>query len=260
MYKSLEYDLAEGVASITLAMPDKHNPINYEVASELTDALKRADENPHVRAVVLSGQGDSFSAGGDIEQFSKQLDESATTIFSDGEIDVDLFKTLAGYETPLIGAINGSAYGGGCGLVSACHLAYAAEDARFGTTEITLGLFPMVIMPLLRRRIGDNHTLELALTGRRISASRAAEIGLVTETVSNNEVRDRAIETATEIASYSPFATGLGLHAFHQTSGLADEHAIELLNAYRVLFYKSHDLHEGAEAFLEDRDPEWKGY
>jgi enoyl-CoA hydratase/carnithine racemase len=247
------------VVEITLDQPAKHNPLSDAAARELTDALERAQNDDSVRVVLLTGAGESFSAGGDIEEFSEQMERRATELFEEGKASARLFKLLAGYEKPLVGAINGSAFGGGCGLVAACDLTYASDRAQFGTTEITLGLFPMVILPALRATLGDQKTLELALTGTRIDADEAADIGLVTETVADADVLDRARETARELAGRSPLALTLGLHAFNETAGMSAERAIETLNAYRVLFYKSHDLKEGADAFLEDRDPDWKG-
>lgn len=258
-YETLTYEHDSGVAEITLDQPEKHNPLSNAAALELTAALERAHDGNDTTVVVLTGAGKSFSAGGDIEEFSDQMDKRATELFNEGRASAELFQLLARYEKPIIGAINGSAFGGGCGLVAACDLAYASEGAQFGTTEITLGLFPMVILPALRTALGDQKTLELALTGRRIDADEAEDIGLVTETIADEDVLDRARETARELAGRSPLALTLGLHAFNETTDMPAERAIETLNAYRVLFYKSHDLKEGAEAFLEDRDPEWKG-
>lgn len=258
-YETLKYERDAGVAKITLNQPEKHNPLSNAAALELTDVLERALDDDDTAVVLLTGAGESFSAGGDIEEFSEQIDKRATKLFDQGQASAQLFQVLAAYEKPIVAAINGSAFGGGCGLVAACDLTYASENAQFGTTEITLGLFPMVILPALRSTLGDQKTLELALTGGRIDADEAEDIGLITETVTDEEVLDRAHETAREIAGRSPLALTLGLHAFNETTDMPAERAIETLNAYRVLFYKSHDLKEGSEAFLEDRDPEWKG-
>lgn len=259
-YETIEYALDEHVAEITLNQPDQHNPISHEAAQELTDALHQIQMNDAARAVFLTGAGDSFSAGGDIEEFTEFQERRPTEIFAEGKATANLFQFLAGFETPIVTAVNGHAFGGGCGLVAASHLAYAAEDALLGTTEITLGLFPLVILPALRSTIGDQHTLELALTGNRLSASEAADIDLVTEVITERDVEVYAREVAESIAGWSPMSTSLGLQAFYETAGMPAEKAIDTLNAYRVLFYTSHDLHEGAEAFLEDRTPEWKGY
>lgn len=259
-YDTIQYRLEDHVAEIVLDQPDKHNPISHAAAEELTDALQRIQADDAARVVFLLGAGDSFSAGGDIEEFTEFQDRRPTEIFEDGKATAELFQLLASFETPIVTAVDGPAFGGGCGLVAASHLAYASEDALLGTTEITLGLFPLVILPALRSTIGDQHTLELALTGDRLSAAEAADIGLVKEVVTDDDVESYARDVAESIAEWSPMATALGLQAFYETTDVPAEQAIDTLNAYRVLFYTSHDLHEGAEAFLEDREPEWQGY
>lgn len=259
-YDTVQYTLEDHVATITLDQPEKHNPLSHAAATELTSVLQQAQTDDDVRVVLLTGAGTSFSAGGNIEEFTEFEERRPTEIFEEGKATAELFQLLAGYETPLVTAVNGHALGGGCGLVAASHLAYTAEDALLGTTEITLGLFPLVILPALRATIGDQQTLEMALTGERLSAAEAAEIGLVTDVVTEGDVVEHAGDVAEMIAGWSPNATSLGLQAFYETTGMPAEKAIDTLNAYRVLFYTSHDLHEGAQAFLDDRDPDWQGY
>lgn len=258
-YETVQYTLDEHVAEITLDQPEKRNPMSHTAAEELTAALRRAQADDDAHVVLLAGAGDAFSAGGDIEEFTEFRERPPTEIFEDGKATAELFQLLVGYETPIVTAVNGHAFGGGCGLVAASHLAYAADDALLGTTEITLGLFPLVILPALRATVGERHTLEMALTGKRLSAADAADIGLVTEVVTD-DVRTHAREVADTIAGWSPLATSLGLQVFHETADMPAEKAIDTLNAYRILFYTSHDLNEGARAFLEDREPEWQGY
>jgi methylglutaconyl-CoA hydratase len=258
-YCTIEYEVTENVAEIFLDQPERHNPLGSCI-EDLIDALERARNDDSAHVVLLSGNGESFSAGGDIDDFADRLEDSAPEIFDDGRAtSVKLFQLLSEYDKPIVGGINGSAFGGGTGLVASCHIAYASDEARFGTTEISIGLFPMIILPTLRRTLGDSRTLELALTGERISAAEAAEIGLVTDVFEPDQVLEAAREMARTIAEYSPFALSLGLRSFNETTDLPDREAIQVLNAYRVLFFKSHDLNEGARAFLEDREPVWEG-
>lgn len=259
-YETLTYELEEHVAEIALDRPDKHNPLGELASEELIDALERAHDDEAVHAVLLMGRGESFSAGGDISEFVEYDEKHTTDVYEEGAATADLFKLLARYEKPLVGAINGDAYGGGVGLAAACHISYASRDASFRVAEVTLGLFPLVILPALRNALGDGKTLELALTARPIDAEEGADIGLVTDVVDSDAVLKTARETAHDIADWSPLATSLGLHAFVETGGMPPEQAIDALRAYRVVFYKSHDFNEGARAFLEDRNPEWAGY
>ena len=253
---TIRYNVTDNVAEITLDRPEERNALNEALLTELTAALKEAGDDDAVRTVFLTGAGESFCSGGDLDEF-QDLPEKRPVELMD-EASRDLFKVLADYEKPIIGGINGDAVGGGCGLAAACHLGYVPPDAQFGTVELRVGMFPFVILPIIRERIGDGRALELSLTGDLIGADRAAEIGLVTDVVDNPVERGR--EVAHDIAEFSPLPLGLGLHAFHVTSDMPTEAAIDAMSAYRSAIYKSHDLKEGASAFLEGRDPEWRGY
>lgn len=258
-YDTLRYDVTDKMVEITLDRPDLHNPLDEDGALELRQALEEAAETPDVTTVLLTGTGTTFSAGGDISEFTEYREQSAHEIFSNGEATADLFKALYHYPMPLVTAVNGHTLGGGVGLAASAPIVVASEPATFGTTEISLGLFPLVVLPALRRAVGDRKTLELALTAQRLDAREAADIGLVSEVVPEGESRTRGREIALAVADRSPLATALGLRAFRETTEMPAPNAIDVLNAYRVMFYQSQDLKEGAEAFLEDRSPEWEG-
>jgi methylglutaconyl-CoA hydratase len=255
-FDAIRYDVTDNVAEITLDRPDERNAMNETLTTELTAAFEEAEADDDVRTVFLTGAGESFCSGGDLDEFQELRERRPAELMA--EASRDLFKTLARYEKPIVGGVNGDAVGGGCGLAAACHLAYARSDARLGTVELRVGMFPFVILPVLRDRIGDGRALELSLTGDLVSADRASEIGLVTDTVENPVERGRAV--AHDVASFSPLPLGLGLHAFYETSDMPTEAAIDAMSAYRSAVYKSRDLNEGASAFVEGRDPEWRGY
>lgn len=255
-FETIQYDVNEKVAEITLDRPEERNALNQLLMTELTEALEKAQDVDDVRSVFLTGAGESFCSGGDLEEFQEMPDKRPKELIE--ESSRDLFKLLATYEKPLVGGINGDAVGGGCGLAAACHLGYVSSEAKLGTVELRVGMFPFVILPVIRDKIGDGRALELSLTGDPISAGRASEIGLVTEVVDNPV--DRGREVAHSIADFSSLPLGLGLHAFHQTREMPTTEAIDAMSAYRSAVYKSHDVKEGASAFLEGRDPEWKGF
>ena len=255
-YETIQYEVSDKVAEITLDRPDERNALTGTMMTELLEALTEADADESVGAVLLTGAGESFCSGGDLEEFQEHLDARPAELVE--EASRDLLKGLATYEKPLVGGINGDAVAGGCGLTASCHLAYAPPSAKLGTVELRIGMFPFAILPIIRRRIGDGRALELTLTGDLISAERASEIGLLTDVVENPV--ERARETAEQIASYSPLAVQLGLHGYQQTRNMPVDDAIDAMSAYRVPVYKSHDLNEGAKAFFEDREPNWKGY
>lgn len=255
-FETLEYGVGDHVATITLDRPAERNAMNDALLSDLIAAFDRAGTDEEVRVVLLTGNGASFCAGGDLDEFQHLPEKRSVDLLA--ETSRDLFKDLVAYEKPIVGGLNGDAVAGGCGLAAACHLAYAPPDAKLGTVELRIGMFPFVILPVLQERIGNGAALELALTGDLITAERALELGLVTDLVENPVERGR--EVAEQIASFSPLPLELGLHAVRQTADMPTGSAIDAMSAYRAAVYKSHDLREGAQAFLEDREPEWEGY
>lgn len=255
-YKTIRYSVNDHIAEITFDQPEKRNALSQALIEDTTDAFDRAANNDDVRVVFLTGEGPAFCAGGDLEEFQEMREQSSVELLD--ETSSELLKQLAEYEKPIVAGVNGDAVGGGTGIVAACHLAYADIDANLGTVEIRIGMFPFGILPIIRDQIGNGRALELALTGDLISAEQAAEMGLITDVV--EDPIERARETARRIASFSPLTLGLGLRSFHETAGMPTSKAIDAMSAYRVPIYKSRDLGEGASAFLEDREPNWKGY
>lgn len=255
-YDTIQYTVSDHVAEITFDQPDSRNALSEALIEDTTDALDRAAVDDDVRVVLLTGEDPAFCAGGDLEEFREMREQSPVTLLN--EASSKLLKRLVEYELPVVAGVNGDAVGGGTGIVAACPVAYAGPDARLGTVEIRIGMFPFGIFPILRDRIGTGRALELALTGDLIPAERAAEIGLITEIV--NDPVEKARETARQISSFSPLALQLGLRSVHETETMPTSEAIDAMSAYRVPVYKSRDLEEGASAFLEDREPTWKGF
>lgn len=247
------------VVLITLDNPPMHNALSQDLVWPLIAALESENENPETSAIVLTGAGSSFCAGGDLREFNASLEKSATTLLEDGKGTARLFQLLHTITTPVIAAVNGPALGGGMGLACASNIAMASSTAKFGTTEVRLGLFPLVIMPALRRAVGDRKALELALTGSVIGAEEAETMGIITKVVDAADVVTEATSVAKSIASRSPLAVKLGMTAFNNTIDMAAYEAIEYFNALRVAFLHSEDLREGTDAFLSKRQPQWVG-
>ena len=258
-YQTILYELKDNVGSITLNQPERRNPLGDAVITELLDVFTRAEQDPEVRVLLLTGAGETFSAGGDQREFAARLAQPAAQTYSDGRKTGEFLIKAWKLTKPLVGAVNGGAYGGGVGLVAACHLAVASEKAKFGITEIRFGLFPMTILPIIRAAIGDRRTLDLALTGRVIDAAEALAIGLVSRVVPHEQLHAAAWELAQGIASRSPMATRLGLIAFQESTHMDTETALRHLHTLRAVLLQSEDAHEGATAFLEKREPQWKG-
>jgi enoyl-CoA hydratase/carnithine racemase len=253
------YEAADdGVATITLNRPEQRNPLGPQMVADLTAALQKARDDDAVRAVVLTGAGDkAFCAGADLSTWAADA----------GEVDrhlargafVELFITCERLGKPLVGCINGHALAGGFGLALCCDLLVSADTATFGTPEIRVGVWPMMIMSIVTRNLGRKRALELFMTGTRIDAATAMQWGFVNRVVAAAEVRDRAHALAAEIAGWSPLIMHLGRDAFYAADSLDYESALRYLQAQLTVVSMTEDFREGVTAFLEKRAPNFRG-
>ncbi|MBI4509440.1 MAG: enoyl-CoA hydratase/isomerase family protein [Deltaproteobacteria bacterium] len=256
-YATIRYDESQSpVALVTLNRPEKRNPIGPITCGELVHALSRARENTAVRVVVLTGAGKVFSAGGDLGQMSGGVVGTASVMPASL---VDLFATMHALQKPIVAMVNGHALAGGMGLMVACDMVCASADAEFGTTEINLGLWPMMITAEIVRSIGRKKALWLMLTGKRISASEAERIGLVTQVFPPEKLEEETMALAKELASKSPSAMRLGLKAFYETQDMDLLPALSHLEGQLAAVLATEDAAEGISAFLQKRPPVWKG-
>lgn len=259
VYETLLIEEINHIAKITMNQPETRNPLSGQLVEELISAIKKADADPNIRVIVLTGAGKAFSAGGNINEFKQNAEKSAPEHYFEGKESTKLFKLGAEVSTPIIASVNGHALGGGTGLVAMSHIAIAAKEAKLGTTELRLGLVPFVIMPWVRRAVGDRKMLELMLTADPITAEEAKEIGLVHRVVDREQLEDETMKIAEKIASHSPLAVQLSLEAFFNTSQMDLMKSFDYLTNLRIVSFMSEDLYEGASAFLEKRKPVWKG-
>ncbi|MEU8632764.1 enoyl-CoA hydratase [Amycolatopsis sp. NPDC048633] len=245
---------AERVARITLNRPKALNALNLQVMRELTEAAAELDRDPDVGAIVVTGSAKAFAAGADIKEMAPQ---SFSDVFA-----ADWFAgwdALSRVRTPLIAAVAGYALGGGCELAMMCDVLLAADTAKFGQPEITLGVIPgMGGSQRLTRAIGKAKAMDLILTGRMIDAGEAERAGLVSRLVAANALLDEATAVASKIASMSKPATQLAKEAVNRAfeSTLAEGLLFE-----RRLFHSTfatHDQKEGMAAFREKRPPEFR--
>ena len=179
---------ARGVATLTLNRPDKHNALNGELIAELYDAAEKLAADDDVRIVVLTGAGKSFCAGGDFNWFASNVEKTRSERVAQSATLARLLRRLDTLPKPLIGRINGPAYGGGVGMISVCDYTIGAEGARFGLTEVKLGLLPANISPYVVARIGKVHSREPMLSGALFDTARAERIGLLTEVVAPGDL------------------------------------------------------------------------
>jgi len=266
-YTEILYEAAGGVATITLNRPERRNPIGPATVGELLHALRRAKEDAAVRVVVLTGAGKVFSAGGDLSQMAPQTGGSQTPLQSSAAetrcagtfVDLNLMLAGRGIGKPTIAKVNGHAMAGGLGLVVACDLAIAADDAQFATPEINVGLWPMMIMATIFRNVPRKRAMELILTGERIDAETAERIGIITRAVPRDRLDAAVQELVGKLLGKSPLIVEMGKNAYHQMQDLEFEAALRYLEGELGRVLATEDAAEGLMAFLQKRPPAWKG-
>ena len=248
-YSTILVDDTGAVGRITLNRPDKRNPIDPAMCGELVHALRAMT----ARVIVLTGAGPVFSAGGNLAGMQAQAGGPPPATL------VELFTAMHDLGKPIIAMANGHALAGGLGLVVACDIAIAADTAQFGTTEIAVGLWPMMITAEIARNVGRKRTLDMMLTGRKLTAVEAEACGLVTRVVPAGELEAETMKLATELAERSPATLALGLRAFYRAQDLAYEPALRYLEGELGRVLALEDAAEGIAAFLGKRKPVWKG-
>lgn len=225
--------------------------------AELTEAVRSAGTDPEVRVAVVTGAGDiAFSAGGDL---SGGFVDSPLPDHQSRGILADLFRAMRSNPKPIIGRINGIALGGGFGVAAACDITIAADHAKFGTPEIDLGLWPMMISAVLLPLAPRKQLLEMMLTGAIIDAVKAREMGLITRVVPADYLDAAVAETAATLTSKSSAALALGKSSFYAMEGMDIDTALDHLHIGLTAISFTEDAKEGVESFLEKRDPEWTG-
>lgn len=245
-----------GAAWITLKNPIKKNAIGTAMINEVLWALDDAANDDAVRSIVLTGAGDAFCAGGDFNQM--QSGGSAAELPHKGDY-ADLLLAMTNYPKPIVARVNGHAMGGGLGLVAASHFAVASRNAKLGTPEINVGLFPMMIMAVLARVIPQRRLLEMMLFGERMDADAAAAIGLVGKAVDADGLDAEVSRITQNIAAKSPITVRLGLEAFSAQADMVLAEALPMLRGRLGAVLGTDDAREGLMAFLEKRPPKWTG-
>ncbi len=257
-YSSLLVDApgAHGALRIRLNNPARRNAIGPRMVNELLYALDDAAADDAVRSIVLTGEGGAFCAGGDFAQMTGGPDADALPPKGDY---VDLMLAIDRAPKPIIARVNGAAMGGGLGLVAAAHFAVGSLDARLGTPEIDVGLFPMMIMAVLRRHVPRRRLTQMMLFGEKLGAEEAVQVGLLGRAVPAAELDAAVDELCARIADKSPIAVRLGLEALAAQDDLPLEEALPLLRERLAGCLASDDAREGLMAFLEKRKPVWRG-
>ena len=256
-FTNLLYGRNGAVATITINRPDRRNALNPETISELRGSLQDAKADAQVRVIVLTGAGNTFCAGADLQSFRSEMSELDRYFQRRGLGELLMDMTQLG--KPTIARVNGHALAGGLGLAVACDLGIASLDAQFGIPEVNVGLWPMLIMASVFRNLPRKAAMELILTGRRISAEEAARLGVVNRAVPAERLDAEVDALAQELARKSPLGMRLGLEAFYRMQDMSYPAALAYLENQLALLGLSEDLKEGVSAFFEKREAHFTG-
>lgn len=249
---------ARGVATLRLARPEKHNALNATMIGELTTAAGRLGRDPAVRAIVLAAEGESFCAGGDLGWMQAQMAADGPTRAAEATRLAMMLQALNTCPKPLIGRVQGNAFGGGVGLMAVCDVAIGASTARFGLTETRLGLIPATIGPYVLARMGEAMARRVFMSARLFDAEEALTLGLLARAVPPGSL-DAAVEA--EVAPYLSCAPGAVAEAKALARRLGPRIDAEVISASvdaLVRRWESAEAAEGIAAFFAHRAPAWK--
>ncbi len=246
-----------GVATLTLNRPDKHNAMSAQMIAELTQAAGQLGNDDAVRVVVLTGAGKSFCAGGDLGWMQAQMAADPETRFVEARKLAQMLQALNTMPKPLIGALQGNAFGGGVGLAAVCDVTIGVETLKMGLTETRLGLIPATIGPYVIARMGEARARRVFMSARLFDATEAVTLGLLAKTVASEDLV-AAVEA--EIAPYLSCAPGAVASAKELVRALGpriDADVIDQTITALVSRWATDEANEGISAFFEKRKPNW---
>ncbi|RME02857.1 MAG: enoyl-CoA hydratase [Planctomycetota bacterium] len=248
----------ENITTITIHRPEKYNALNKTVVNELLQTFQQLQDDPNTKAIILTGTGEkSFVAGADISELAQLQPPQAKQLSQKGQ---HLTLLIENFPKPVIAAINGFALGGGLELALACHIRLASQNALLGLPEVSLGVIPGYGgTQRLPRLIGKGKAFELILTGKKIKAQEALEIGLINHVTPPEQLLEEAQKLAKQILHNAPLALSLAIEAVQRGTHLSLEDALNLEADLFSLCCTTQDMKEGTQAFLEKRKPNFQG-
>lgn len=252
---------ADGILHLTLNTPEKRNALSQAMLEQLSGAFKDASSEPAVRVIVLSANGPAFCAGHDLKELTAARADSdrGKALFTQLlALCSRVMQDIVSCPKPVIAQVSGIATAAGCQLVASCDLAVAANTAKFSTPGVHIGLFCSTPMVALSRNVSNKHAMEMLLTGDMISASRAAEMGLINSVASESSLHDTTMEMALKIASKSTMTVATGKQAFYQQREMTLSQAYDYASEVMVENMLAQDAEEGINAFIEKRAPQWR--
>jgi len=257
MSEDLLYEVKNGAAFLTINREARRNAISQEMITAFMNYLDRADQDREVRAVCITGTGEkAFCSGADLAATLAGEEENR---LSGPKNYAGLLKSMARFGKPLLAKVNGPCLAGGIGLMLSCDIIIARNDTFFRTPEVNVGIFPMMVGALLYRNVGRKKAIDMVLTGRKIPAPEAESMGLITRAVEPERLNDEVQETLKLLTSKSPIGMRIGKEAFYAMSDMRFEEAVDYLCEALGRAISTEDAMEGMTAFMQKREPKFKG-
>ena len=245
------------IRTLTLNRPERRNALTPAMQEELIAALEAAATDPSVRVVILTGAGEGFCAGLDLSALQAMQGQSAEALAADAARIARMFRTLYELPIPTIAAVNGHALAGGTGLATLCDFTLAVPAAKFGYTEVRIGFVPALVSAYLVLQVGEKRARDLLLTARLFAAPEALALGLLSEVVSPETLRSRAVEIAQSLQRNSPASLRATKALLARQNRAWLDEALAAAMLAQAESRTTADFHEGIAAFLEKRSPVW---
>lgn len=253
----VRYEVTEGRATLTIDQPHRRNPLSVKTLEGLLDRTRQALDDPAVRVLIYTGAGDrAFCAGADLDG---GIFDAPVGMHRERGALADLFRLMIRGGKPTIARVNGHALGGGFGLMCACDIVICVEDAKLGTPEVRVGVWPMLISAVLARTIPRRPLLEMMMTGRLLTPAEALALGAVSRVVKRDQLDQTVFETAGRLTAASPAALQLGKDAFWMVQDLGMDAGLDYLGGGLTATLLTEDAQEGISAFMNKRAPVWRG-
>jgi methylglutaconyl-CoA hydratase len=256
-YNTIEIQRQNDITTITLNRPEVHNSMNEKLMKELISCFKKYNNDKDTRVIILTGKGKSFSAGADLNWMKSMANYSKEENIKDSGLLSDLFEIIYKSPKPIIGRINGHAFGGGIGLIAVCDITIAPPDIKFAFSEVKLGIIPSVISTYIVKRIGTSNMRRLFITGERFNSQYAKQIGLIDYIVPEEEIDNEIQKNIKKIKTSGPKAINEIKKLVEKYQKLDiekyKEHTVKKISELRI----SEEGQEGIKSFLEKRKSKW---
>ncbi len=244
------YAVEGSIATVTLNRPEKRNALNEAMIDQLKSSLRKADDEPSIKAIIITGAGKDFCSGADLLALQRIADSSVSENADDARSLLDLFTLIRALTVPVIAAVRGRALAGGCGLATACDLVLASSNARFGYPEVKIGFVPAMVTAILRRNVSEKRAFELLSRGLEIDADTAREFGLVNQVFADENFDAEVSAYAVQFEKISRSAIALTKSLLYEIDGMAFHEALAAGADANVIARMTQDCRKGIEGFL----------